>query len=228
MRKLFLIPARGGSKGLPQKNILNLAGRPMIYYTLDAAIDSMDSDDELCVSTDNDEIIKTVEKYGLKVKFKRPDELASDTASTEDVLDHTLKWYESRGVFFDIIILLQVTSPLRNSVHIKKALNLFDKEIDLIVSVRETDSNPYYVLFEENKNGFLEKSKKGNFTRRQDCPIVYELNGAIYIYNSLSLKNKKISEFKRVKKYIMNKRDSIDIDNKIDFQLAEILMNNKI
>ena len=94
----------------------------------------------------------------------------------------------------------------------------------MIVSVKETDSNPYYVLFEEDRNFFLQKSKKGNFTRRQDCPMVYEFNGAIYIISIESLKNKSLNKFKKVKKYLMSKRSSIDIDDLIDFKLADLII----
>lgn len=224
MKKLFLIPARGGSKGLPRKNILPLAGRPMIDYTLDAAKGAMEEGDELCVSTDDAEIIQVVESFGVKVPFVRPSELASDTAGSEEVIQHALDWYEEKGLDFDVVVLLQVTSPLRNAQHVKEALALWSPEIDMVVSVKETDSNPYYVLYEEDENGHLQKSKEGKFTRRQDCPKVYEYNGAIYIINCQSLRQKSMNAFKKFKKKIMDKRSSIDVDDIIDFQLAELML----
>jgi len=96
----------------------------------------------------------------------------------------------------------------------------------MIVSVKETESNPYYVLFEENKSGLLEKSKKGIFIRRQDCPKVYEYNGSMYLINTKSLKNTLISNFKKIRKYEMHSKYSIDIDNQLDFDFAEFLINN--
>ena len=226
MRKLFLIPARGGSKGLPRKNILPLAGRPMICYTLDAAIGALEEGDELCVSTDDEEIIQVVEDFGIKVPFLRPIELASDIAGSEEVIRHALDWYYSKGLDFDVVVLLQVTSPLRNAQHVREALELWTPKIDMVVSVKETDANPYYVLFEENENGFLRKSKEGEFTRRQECPPVYELNGATYIINVRSLKEKEMQSFTRVKKIVMNQLTSIDIDTEMDWRIAEFLMND--
>ena len=221
MKKLFLIPARGGSKGLPRKNILPLAGRPMIEYTLDAAIGAMEEGDELCVSTDDSEIIQVVENYGLEVPFVRPAELASDTASSQEVIEHALSWYEDRGHSFDVVVLLQVTSPLRNASHVKEALGLYNQNLDLVTSVKITDSNPYYILYEENNIGLLKKSKVGTYTRRQDCPKVYELTGAIYIINVGSIKKNKLTDLNNIKKYVMSKVNSVDIDDELDFMVAQ-------
>lgn len=224
MKKLFLIPARGGSKGLPGKNILPLAGKPMIIYTIDAVLPMLEPGDEICVSTDDQKIVDIVEKQGIKVPFLRPEILSNDTASSQQVIEHALEWYTNQRVFFDVLVLLQPTSPLRTTNHIQEAFKKWSKDIDMIVSVKETDSNPYYVLFEEDRNFFLQKSKKGNFTRRQDCPMVYEFNGAIYIISIESLKNKSLNKFKKVKKYLMSKRSSIDIDDTIDFKLADLII----
>jgi len=224
VKKLFLIPARGGSKGLPRKNILPLAGRPMIHYTLDAAKGAMEEGDELCASSDDAEIIQVVEEYGVKVPFVRPAALASDTAGSEEVIQHALDWYKALGKTFDVVVLLQVTSPLRNTQHVKDALALWDNNVDMVVSVKETDANPYYVLFEEDDQGFLKKSKEGNFIRRQDCPKVYEYNGAIYVISIQSFQQVQLSSFEKIRKYEMTKRESIDVDDEIDFQLAELLV----
>lgn len=228
MKKLFLIPARGGSKGLPRKNILPLAGKPMIEYTLDAALGVIEEGDELCVSSDDAEIIQVVENYGVKVPFVRPAELALDTSSSQEVIEHALKWYEERNRTFDVIVLLQVTSPLRKASHVKEALALWTNEVDMIVSLKETDSNPYYVLFEEDSNGFLQRSKEGTYTRRQDCPKVYEFNGAIYIISIPAIKKSGILNLKKMRKFIMSKESSLDVDDIIDFKLAEILMTERI
>lgn len=190
MNSLVIIPARGGSKGIPHKNIKPLDGKPLIYYTIDVAR-AIVSDDNICVSTDDDEIIKCVEKYNLKVPFVRPAELATDTAGTYEVLLHALDFYEKQGKQFDNIILLQNTSPFRTAKNVKEALCLYSDQIDMVVSVKETASNPYYNCFEEDDNGFLKISKgNGLFTRRQDVPKAYEYNGAIYVINPKSLKEK--------------------------------------
>lgn len=228
MKKLFLVPARGGSKGLPRKNILPLSGRPMIYYTLDAAMGAMEEGDELCISTEDAEIIQVVQDYGVRVPFVRPPELASDTAGSEEVIRHALEWYRAHGRDFEIVVLLQVTSPLRNAEHVKEALGVWSSDIDMVVSVKETDANPYYVLFEEDQEGFLRKSKEGNFTRRQDCPKVYEYNGAIYVLSVERFTTTSFKDFTRIRKVIMSKLSSIDIDDQIDFIMAEYFIKKEL
>ena len=228
MRKLFLIPARGGSKGLPRKNVLPLAGRPLIEYTIDAAKGAMEEGDELCVSTDDPEIIQVVEDYGIKTPFVRPAELASDKAGSEEVIRHALDWYKEKEQDFDVVVLLQVTSPLRNANHVKEAISSWYPSLDMVVSVKETESNPYYVLFEEDPKGFLQKSKNGEFTRRQDCPKVYEYNGAIYIISVEALQEKKWAEFNQIKKYVMNSVVSQDIDSELDLIIIKALLDSRL
>lgn len=225
MNPIVVIPARGGSKGVPGKNIKKLGGKPLIEYTISAAREVFD-DRDIIVSTDDIQIRKAVEKTGLKVPFLRPESLATDHSSTQDVLIHALEYFESLGNRPDSLILLQPTSPFRNSKHIMEAMEIYKSNpgVEMVVSVKETGANPYYVLFEEDIKGFLKKSKEGNFTRRQDCPKVWEYNGAIYIINVSGLQKKRISEFKKVKKYVMDKRSSMDIDDEYDWMLAELML----
>lgn len=223
MKPLIVIPARGGSKGVPRKNIKTLHGKPLIQYTIEAAR-GVFADSQICVSTDNQEIKSVVENIGLLVPFLRPEHLASDTASTYEVLLHALEFYENKGYYPDILILLQATSPFRTAQHLKDSLALYDTTCEMVVSVKETKSNPYYILREENEQGWLVKSKEGNFIRRQDCPKVYELNGAIYIINIEALKSKPLHEFTKVIKYEMDAISSHDIDDSIDWVVAESLM----
>lgn len=226
MKPLIVIPARGGSKGVPRKNIKVLGDKPLIQYTIDAAKGVFD-DEFICVSTDDFEIKSVVEQLGLKVPFLRPNELASDTAGTYEVLLHAISYYESKGYFPDTLILLQPTSPFRTSAHIKEALKLYHESIDMVVSVKETKANPYYILFEEDSNGYLKKTKEANFTRRQDCPKVWEYNGAIYIINVKALKASAISQFTKVCKFEMGETSSHDIDTLLDWRIAEIIINDK-
>jgi len=219
---LFLIPARGGSKGIPKKNIKELNGKPLIYYTIDAIKDIVPQEN-ICVSSDDLEIIEKVEQYGINVPFVRPSEFSTDTSTLQDVIDHSLNYYKNKGKHFNGLVLLQPTSPLRNSQHVIETLALFSENIDLVVSVKITSANPYYILFEENQYGFLELSKNGNFTRRQDCPVVYERNGAIYIYNL----NGCYKAPKRQIKYLMDENASVDIDNEFDWMLAEYLLSKQ-
>lgn len=226
MKPLIVIPARGGSKGVPRKNIKVLGDKPLIQHTIDAAKGVFD-DEFICVSTDDFEIKSVVEQLGLKVPFLRPNELASDTAGTYEVLLHAISYYESKGYFPDTLILLQPTSPFRTSAHIKEALKLYHESIDMVVSVKETKANPYYILFEEDSNGYLKKTKEANFTRRQDCPKVWEYNGAIYIINVKALKASAISQFTKVCKFEMDETSSHDIDTLLDWRIAEIIINDK-
>ena len=222
---LVIIPARGGSKGVPGKNIKELNGKPLIQYTIEAARELV-SDEQIIVSTDSKEIQTVVENLGIKVPFLRPAQLAKDHSGTYEVLLHALDFFEKNNTKPEKIILLQPTSPFRQGYHIKEAIKLYDENCDMVISVKETKSNPYYLLYEENDQGFLEKSKKGTFTRRQDCPKVWELNGAIYIINSTSLKAQSIIEFKKNIKYVMDERSSHDIDTLMDWKFAEFLISN--
>ena len=226
MKPLVVIPARGGSKGIPGKNIKLLGGIPLIQYTLEAA-KALFPRDIICVSTDDLEIKKCVEGLDFKVPFLRPSELATDTSGTYEVLLHAIEFYENNGYYPDTLILLQPTSPFRTSKHIEEAINLYNSKIDMVVSVKEAKANPYYNLFEENPSGFLKKSKAASFNRRQDCPAVWQYNGAIYIINIKSLKDETISNFKKIRKYVMDEISSHDVDTLLDWKISEILLNEK-
>jgi N-acylneuraminate cytidylyltransferase len=226
LKPLVVIPARGGSKGVPRKNIKLLGGKPLIQYTIEVAREIFD-DNLICVSTDDLEILSVVEGLGLNVPFLRPKFLGEDSASTNDVLIHAIDYYEKSGYTPDTVILLQPTSPFRKVEHLKDALEEFDNDCEMLVSVKESKSNPYYTLVEENQAGWLVKSKEGNFTRRQDCPKVYEINGAIYIINSDLLKKKGIGNLTHLKKYVMDEISSLDIDDEIDWAIAKSLLRFK-
>ncbi|RZK24589.1 MAG: acylneuraminate cytidylyltransferase family protein [Flavobacterium sp.] len=227
MKPLVVIPARGGSKGIPGKNIKLLNGIPLINYTVSAAMELFDNE-VICVSTDEMSIKICVEEQGIDVPFLRPSVLGLDTTPTYDVLMHALKYYEAKDYHPDVVILLQPTSPFRNSLHIREALQLYNDSLDMVVSVKETRSNPYYVLFEEDADGYLKKSKQANFSRRQDCPKVWEYNGAIYIINTSSLKQKSVQEFEKVFKYEMSESASIDLDTPLDWDVAEMIVKKSL
>ena len=224
MKPLVVIPARGGSKRLPGKNIKPLNGKPLIHYTIEAAR-KVFNDSIICVSTDDAEIKSVSEETGLNVPFIRPKKLATDTADSRSVLLHAYEYYkEEKDYDADVIILLQPTSPLRNEIHIKEALELYHDGLELVVSVKETDANPYFVLFEENEKGYLEKLKKGKYSRKQDCPMVWEVNGAVYVINADSLKETNLNRFSRIIKYEMPSDKSIDVDTEMDWKLLELLI----
>lgn len=228
MRPLVIIPARGGSKGIPHKNIKELGGKPLICYAIDAAR-KFTTDDNICVSTDDDGIIKVVENYGLKVPFKRPDCLATDNAGTNGVLLHALNFYEEKGCRFDMIVLLQATSPFRRAEDVIEASKLYDDTIDMVTSVMPAKCNPYYDGFEDNDEGLLTISKgDGTIERRQDAPSVWQQNGAVYIINPSQLKAKGLAGMKKIRKYVMDEIHSVDLDNMLDWKIAEIMLEEKI
>ncbi len=228
MKSLVIITARGGSKGIPYKNIKLLGGKPLIYYSIDVAR-TIVPDAQICVSTDDDAIIQCVEDYGLAVPFRRPAYLASDTCGSYEVLLHALSFYENRGDQYDNIILLQPTSPFRTSEQVMEALSLYHPEIDMVVSVKAASANPYYDCFEETSEGFLHISKgDGMIIRRQNAPQVWESNGAIYIINPDSLKKSPLGSFKKRIKYVMDDLHSVDLDTMFDWTLAEFIIKEKL
>ena len=225
MKTLYLIPARGGSKGIPGKNIKELGGKPLIYYTLDV-IKEIAADIDICVSTDSDEIISVVKDYGLNVPFKRPSELASDDSGSNEVLLHAWNYYELSGIKYDNILLLQPTSPFRKKQHLEEIKQLYNNEADMIVSVAKSHHNPYFTLFEENSNGFLIKSKKGDFINRQTAPPVYFYNGSLYLINCESLRKAPLNKFEKIRKYVMEDLYSIDIDEPLDWAICETILRD--
>lgn len=228
MHPLIIIPARGGSKGIPYKNIKVLASKPLICYAIDVAR-QITTDDNICVSTDDDTIIQVVEDYGLKVPFKRPAELATDNAGTSEVLLHALNFYENHGEKFDAVVLLQTTSPFRKREDVQNAINLYDESIDMVTSVKPAACNPYYDGWEEDSNGLLTICKgNGMIERRQDAPNVWQQNGAVYVINPKSLKGKGLAGLTRIRKSVMDEIHSVDLDTMFDWQLAELMIKEQL
>lgn len=227
-KTLFLIPARGGSKGIPRKNIKVLGEKPLICHSIDIAKHFVD-DAFICVSTDDLEIKSVCENYGLNVPFLRPAHLATDTAGSDEMIMHALEFYQKQSINIEKIVLLQPTSPFRKVAHVENAMNLYDNQIDMVISVKETEVNPYYLLCNESKQGFLEKFVKDiDIVRRQDAPKVYQYNGAVYIINVKSfLEHKKLSVFEKVIKYEMDNISSIDLDTLLDWAYAEFLIEKQ-
>lgn len=221
---LFIIPARGGSKGIPDKNILPLGGKPLICHSIDHAR-AFTSDDNICLSTDSEKIKEVAEEYGLHVPFLRPSDLATDTSPTRDTLLHAIKYYSEHGRRYERIVLLQPTSPLRLPEDIRNALDLYTPETDMVVTVKPASANPYYDIFEEDVNGNLSISKgDGLYTRRQDAPRVWQYNGAVYVIRVSSLMAMEMGRFAVRKASPMPANRSIDIDSMADWELAEKIL----
>lgn len=228
MLPLVIIPARGGSKGIPHKNLKLLGGKPLICYAIDTAR-KFTSDENICVSTDDEAVIRVVEDYGLKVPFKRPDHLATDNAGTNGVLLHALDFYEQKGHHYDVVVLLQATSPFRRAKDVIEAVKLYDDSIDMVTSVMPAKCNPYYDGFEDNAEGLLTISKgDGTIERRQDAPKVWQQNGAVYVINPMQLKAKGLAGMTKIRKYVMDELHSVDLDNMLDWKIAEIMLEDKL
>lgn len=223
MKPLYIIPARGGSKGIPRKNIKSLGGRPLIYYSIDCAVKAAERfGGYILVSTDDDEIADTARACGIEVDYMRPASLGADTTSSRDVMLDAMGWADRRGIDYDCVVLLQPTSPLRTCDDVAAAIEMYSPDVDMVVSVCEADANPYYNLFEADADGFLNICKgPGSYTRRQDAPRVLEYNGAVYIINPASLRRCALGEFKRRVPYLMPVSRSIDLDTPDDWQRAE-------
>lgn len=221
MATLFLIPARGGSKGIPGKNIKDFCGKPLICHSIEQAR-ALADDNLICVSTDSEKIKNVAEDFGLHVPFLRPEELATDTAGSREVMLHALDFYAQLGYNIDSLVLLQPTSPLRSVNDIKGCMELYTPDTDMVVSVREAATNPYYNAFEEDNDGFLHISKgPGTYTRRQDAPKVWEYNGAVYVINPESLRKSPMGLFARRRMYAMPAERSLDLDTPLDWMIAE-------
>lgn len=228
MKFLVVIPARGGSKGIPHKNIKPLGGKPLIYYSIDVAR-QFTTDENICVTTDDELIISVVEQYGLKVPFVRPAELATDTCGSSEVILHAYQFFADKGIQYDAIVLLQPTSPFRKVDFIKEAVALYDDSIDMVTSVRPATCNPYYDGFEENEDGLLQISKgEGTIARRQEAPQVWQQNGSIFVINPKSLIEKGMSGFTKIKKYSMPEAYSADLDTMLDWKMAEFIIKENV
>lgn len=228
-KPLYIIPARGGSKGIPRKNIKDFAGKPLICYSIESAR-TLSDDEHIIVSTDDEEIADVARSTGLKVEYMRPSHLATDTAGSREVMIDAMDWAERKGVDYDMIVLLQPTSPLRNADDIRGCIELYSDEIDMVVSVVEAQSNPYYNCFETSpETGYLHISKgDGLYTRRQDVPKAWEYNGAVYVINPKSLRDMPMGKFPRRIPYEMPRSRSVDLDTPTDWIIAEMIYKQNI
>ncbi|MDD5530157.1 MAG: acylneuraminate cytidylyltransferase family protein [bacterium] len=223
---LGLVLARGGSKGLPGKNIRPLFGKPLIAWTIERALASTYLD-KVIVNTDDRKIADISEKYGAEIPFMRPKRLATDNAKSMDVVLHTINWIEKNNKPYDLVMLLQPTSPLRKTEDIDNSIKLlFNKEALSIVSVCETEHHPYWSnKLPEDKcmKDFIDKKVINK--NRQELPVFYRLNGAIYLTYWDYFKKHKTFLGRETFAYVMPKERSIDIDEEIDINLAEIMIN---
>ena len=215
------ICARGGSKGLPRKNLLPFGGEPLVAHSVKQAL-ACPLIDGVYVSTDDDEIANVARHYGAEVPYRRPAELASDSAAKIPAIEHLVRHLESQGAAIGTIVDLQPTSPLRSQGDLAAAIALAGRA-ELVVTVTEPSHNPYYTLVETNPDGSLRLSKPADFSRRQDAPAVWGLNGSIYVWSRAGLAHAADAGFWAVSMLAspMPRERSVDIDDRLDFELAE-------
>ena len=223
---LVLIPARGGSKRLPGKNIKDLLGKPLIAWTIEAALQSSLSM-TVAVSTDCTEIAKVSGAFGAEVPFIRPKEISGDETEMPEVIDHCLAYYKGLGQEFTHLLVLQPTCPLRTVNDVEEAVQmLLKKQAQAIYSVCEVEHSPLWsstLPEDQSFEEFLPTDIAG--IRSQDLPVYYRLNGAIYLVNLKSYeKNRSLFQHEDSYAFIMDRANSVDIDESLDFVVAEAIL----
>ncbi|CEN76457.1 acylneuraminate cytidylyltransferase [[Clostridium] sordellii] len=223
---LAIIPARAGSKGIKDKNIIDLNGKPLIAHSIEAGLKSKYIN-KVVVSTDGEKIAKVAKDYGAEVPFLRPKHLATDTAKTIDCVIHCIEELKKNGEEYDYVVLLQPTQPLRQPWHIDEAFELIIKRNeDSLVSISKVKDHPV-LMRTIDKNGYAINLLEGSSTkRRQEFPNFYKVNGAIYINKINENLNYDTSFNDNKLVYIMDEQYGVDIDDMLDVEIAKLLIKN--
>jgi len=229
--RICTICARGGSKGVKNKNIRVIAGKPLIAHTIEQAFKS-NLFTELAVSSDSDEILKISSEYGIKNLILRPEFMATDNAAKIPAIQHAVSEVEKiKNLQFETMVDLDATSPLRNVEDIISSVEMLEsKKVSNIITGSISRRSPYFNLVEINKNGYIELSKKldSKIVRRQDSPKCYDMNASIYVWNRVSFFNSDTVFLHDTMLYEMPEERSIDIDTELDFEFVEFLLNKKL
>ncbi len=230
MRILAVVPARGGSKSVPRKNIAPMAGRPLLAYTIDEAL-KVSRITDLAVSTDDNEIAEVAQSLGAQVPFLRPAELSTDTALSAPVLKHCLLHMEAaRGFRYDAVLMLQPTTPFRKAAHIDRAIDMFAASTcDSLVSVVSVGGfHPFRMkrLVGDRLINYVDQGFE-DMRPRQDLPPVYIRNGAIYLSIRSIIADRDGIVGENCLGFEMKAEESVNIDDRIDFKLAEIMLNEQ-
>ncbi len=223
MKTFAFIFARGDSKGVPGKNIRNLAGKPLLAYSIIMA-QNIDEISRVFVSTDNQDIANIAIKYGAEI-INRPVELAQDDSPEWLAWKHAIEWLENREEYFDCFVSLPATSPLRNRSDVIRCLNLLDEQTDIVVTMTNASRSPYFNMVSE-QDGYVKllMENEYEYSRRQDVPIAYDMTTVAYVTRPDFIKyNNKVFDG-QVKASIVPKERAVDIDDEIDFKIAEMLM----
>ncbi len=224
---IITICARGGSAGVPGKNIRALCGKPLIGWTIEQAFAS-NITDQVFVSTDSEEIANVARSFGAQVPFLRPAELATSTAGKLPVIQHLVDWVETHKGKVDSIVDLDPTSPLRDIADIQTGFSMLDANTDVVITGYEADKNPYFNMVELKANGFYERVclPGSEVLGRQSAPKVFAMNASIYVWHRHSLSSS-LWDSSKIKLHVMPRERSVDIDHEIDFDMVALLMKKK-
>jgi len=228
MKPICFIGARGGSKGVLNKNIRIIAGKPLLAHTIEKAINSK-LFSHVIVSTESKKILRIAKKYGAEIPFIRPKKLATNRASMEDALIHGIKKLQILGYKFDTVVLLDCTVPFLRVVDIKNAVSLLKKmNANVVCGVYKQHLNPYFNIVEITKQGHLELCKKLKYTpeNRQDAPTVYQMNG-LYVLNSEKFLKKGKSVMQKMIPYEIPIETGLMIDTEYEFNIAKLILESK-
>ncbi|MEH6469998.1 MAG: acylneuraminate cytidylyltransferase family protein [Halopseudomonas sp.] len=222
-RCIAFIFARGGSKGLPGKNIKPLNGKPLIAYSIDTA-KQCPSIVRIIVSTDDAEIAEVAKRYGAEVPFTRPEELAGDTSSEWDAWRHAVNWVRENDDF-DTFVSLPATAPLRSVDDVERCIAAQDADTDMVVTVTPASRSPYFNMVTIDESGFSELVIKPEFgiTRRQDAPAVYDMTTVAYVTRPDHILEATGVFSGTVKSVVVPPERAVDIDTALDFKLAELI-----
>ncbi len=225
--RIITVCARGGSQGVPGKNIRPLLGKPLIAWTIEQALACPDID-AVYVSTDSEAIAEVARQYGAKVPFLRPAAMATNDAPKIPVIRHLVEWVNMNVGEVDMVVDLDPTSPLREVSDIVACINMLDKSTDVVITGYESDKNPYFNMVEVSDGGYahLVKPPTSEVFGRQSAPKVYSMNGSVYVWHRKTLEKGLWGG--KAALHVMPRERSIDIDSPIDFKLVELLMREKL
>ena len=228
MKAIAFIFARGGSKGLPGKNIRHLGGKPLIAWSIELAL-AVNRIDRVIVSTDSEEIAAVAREYGAEVPFIRPAEMARDNSPEWLAWRHALNYFrESTGALPEVMVSVPATAPLRHALDIENCLDEYEKgDAEMVITVTEAHRSPYFNMVKANLDGTvgLVNPSQSTIARRQDAPVVYDMATVCYVANPEFVMTHNATFEGRVKAVLVPVERAIDIDTLLDFQIAECLLN---
>jgi CMP-N-acetylneuraminic acid synthetase len=228
MKTFAFIFARGGSKGVPGKNIKEICGKPLLAYAIEIA-QSVDRIEKIFVSTEDENIATVAKEFGAEI-IPRPNNLAQDDSPEWLAWQHAIKWLGNAGQSFDTFVSLPATSPLRNKKDITKCLNSLNEETDLVIGVTEAARSPWFNMVKQDNDGYLKvlMRNENKYIRRQDTPKIYDMTTIAYVSRPEFIMNKNGGFDGRVKGVEIPPERALDIDTEFDFEIAEFLMRKVI